>query len=146
MKKFILTFISIIALALVASAQFSTPSFGLPPFGDNTGRALVYKLVTVVDATGNDSVKLAPNAFQTIVTIAAKDSITLSAPNVTTSHLGDRITIIINSTTGTPKVKFSAYLSLWKTSGTATLSAGYVGTISLIFNGVKWVETDRLLF
>jgi hypothetical protein len=133
-------------LALTASAQFTTPRFGVPPFGDNTGRALTYNIKTITDATGNDSAKLAPNAFQTIVYLTAKDSITLSAPNVTSSYLGDRITIIIIAPSGTPKVKFSAYLGLWKTSGTATLSTGLTGTIQLIFNGTKWIETGRLIY
>lgn len=140
MKKFILLFVSIV-LALGVSAQSTSPRFGTLKNQDNTARVLTYKVATATDATGADSLVLNTTAYQTIYKIACKDSVVLKQPTIASAYYGDRLTIILTSTTGTPKVLFNG--TYWKASGTATLSTGLRGVIELVFDGAYWVESNR---
>jgi hypothetical protein len=142
MKK-LFAIIFLLSISLAMFAQSTSPKFGTLKNQDNTGRILNYKLVALTDATGNDSIAVKPNAYTTIYKIAMKDSLTLKAPVVTYCNLGDKIEIILTSTTGTPFLKF--YGTNWVTAGKATMSSGLRGVINLVFDGAKWVEENRYI-
>lgn len=140
MKKLIILLVSIV-LALGVSAQSTSPRFATAKNGDNTARVLTYKVATATDATGADTIVLVTNAYQTIYKISTKDSLVLKQPTITNAYYGDRLTIILTSTSGTPKTLFTG--SYWKSSGTATLSTGLRGVIEFVFDGGYWVESNR---
>lgn len=140
MKKIIA--ILILALtSVIAFSQVTSPRFGVTKEQDNTGRILTYAVATATDATGADSLTIKTNNYTTIYKIACKDSVVLKQPTITNAYYGDRLIIILTSTTGTPKTLF--YGSYWKSSGTATLSTGLRGVITFIFDGAYWVESSR---
>ena len=145
MKKFILILLAFAIGLTSVIAQTTTARYATPTNNDNTGRALNYKTIAYRDTTGADSLVIKPNAYETLVKLTMKDSLTLGAPTTTGCYFGDKIIILLISPSGTPKLKFSTYLSKWNTAGTATMSTGLRGAITLIFDGAKWVETSRAI-
>lgn len=141
MKNIFALFIALVAFTAV-NAQSTSPRFGTTKNSDNTGRVLTYKLVSVTDAAGADSVTIAPNAWETIYKVAALDSITFKSPVVTNSYYGDQVTLQITGTSG-DLIKFTG--SNWVSTGTATLSSGLNAIITFRFNGTKWVEQSRVV-
>jgi hypothetical protein len=141
MKNLIALFAFIFAFVAV-NAQSTSPRFGTAKNTDNTGRVLTYKLVSVTDAAGADSVTVAPNAWETLYKVAALDSITFKSPTVTNSYYGDRVVLMVSGTSG-DKVKFTG--TNWQSAGTATLSSGLVAVITFRFNGTKWIEESRVV-
>lgn len=141
MKKLFSIFAALLVFGVV-SAQSTSPRFGTAKNTDNTGRVLTYKLVSVTDAAGADSVTVAPSAFETIYKLSALDSLTFKSPTVTNSYYGDQVTIQVSGASGT-KVKFTG--TNWVSAGTATLSSGLNAIITFRFNGTKWVEQSRVV-
>jgi hypothetical protein len=141
MKNLIALFAFIFTMSMV-NAQSTSPRFGTAKNTDNTGRVLTFKLVSVTDAAGADSVTIAPNAWETIYKVAALDSLTFKSPTVTNSYYGDQITLQITGTSG-DLVKFTG--TNWVSAGTATLSSGLNAIITFRFNGTKWVEQSRVV-
>lgn len=141
MKKLFSFFAALLVIGAV-SAQSTSPRFGTAKNTDNTGRVLTYKLVSVTDAAGADSVTIAPNAFETIYKVAALDSLTFKSPTVTNSYYGDQITLQVTGTSG-DLIKFTG--TNWVSAGTATLSSGLNAIITFRFNGTKWVEQSRVV-
>jgi hypothetical protein len=141
MKNLIALFAFIFTMSVV-NAQSTSPRFGTAKNTDNTGRVLTFKLVSVTDAAGADSVTIAPNAWETIYKVAALDSLTFKSPTVTNSYYGDQITLQITGTSG-DLIKFTG--SNWVSAGTATLSSGLNAIITFRFNGTKWVEASRVV-
>ena len=142
MKKFIFALFALVFCAGAVNAQSTSPRFGTTKNADNTGRVLTYKVVTVTDAAGADSVTIAPNAFETIYKVVALDSITFKSPSVTNSYYGDQVTLQVTGTSG-DLVKFTG--TNWVSAGTATLSSGLNAIITFRFNGTKWVEQSRVV-
>ena len=140
MKK-LFAVIFLLSISLVMFAQSTSPRFGTLKNQDNTGRILNYKLVTITDATGNDSISISPNAYTTIYNITLKDSLCLKQPNVKNSYLGDNIKIILSAASGTPFLKING--TKFKAVYKATLSTNLRGVIELVFDGVNWIETGR---
>lgn len=141
MKNLIALFAFIFTISAV-NAQSTSPRFGTAKNTDNTGRVLTFKLVSVTDAAGADSVTIAPNAWETIYKVAALDSLTFKSPTVTNSYYGDQITLQITGTSG-DLIKFTG--TNWVSAGTATLSSGLNAIITFRFNGTKWVEQSRVV-
>lgn len=141
MKNLIALFAFIFTMSVV-NAQSTSPRFGTAKNTDNTGRVLTFKLVSVTDAAGADSVTIAPNAWESIYKVAALDSLTFKSPTVTNSYYGDQITFQVTGTSGN-KVKFTG--TNWVSAGTATLSSGLNAIITFRFNGTKWVEQSRVV-
>lgn len=142
MKKLIL-FLFAMVIVSVAFAQSTSPRFGTLKNQDNTGRVLTYKMVNVTDAVGADTVKIQTNAYETIYKVAAVDSITFKVNSVKTSCFGDKLTILAQGTSGSPKIKFTNSSGLWLTAGTATMSTNRRAIIVFMFDGAKWVEVSR---
>lgn len=143
MKKF-LGLILLMFAVVFASAQSTSPRFGTLKNQDNTGRVLTYKVATATDATGADSLVIKTSAFETVYKIAMKDSLYLKTPTVTNANYCDKLTIILTSTTGTPKLKIATGGN-WVSAGTATMSTGLRGIITFRFDGAKWVEESRVI-
>ena len=143
MKKIFSLILLLVGLVGIVSAQSTSPRFGTTKAQDNTGRTFTYKVSTLTDATGADTLVVTTNANVTFIKIACKDSLVLKQPTITKAYYGDKLTLILSSTTGTPKVLFTG--SYWKSSGTATLSTGLRGVIELVFDGAYWVESNRSL-
>ena len=126
----------------VLSAQSTTPRFNIntPLNGSNTGSVLSYGYKYLTDQTGADSVSILPTYYKVVYRVTLTDSFTFKQPTITSSYAGDNITIIASGASGT-KVKFTG--TNWLTSGTATLSTAGRAVIDLVFDGLKWVESNR---
>ena len=139
MKKILFAIVTL--LAVRTFAQSTAPRFGTNPNKDNTGRTLVYKLQSKVDAAGADTITItSEKAFHTIVKVELLDSLTLGSPVVTNAALGDQMVLLVSGTSG-DKLKFTG--TNWLSSATATLSSGAAAVIEFIFNGTKWQEKTR---
>lgn len=136
--------IVIIALfiGVSVSAQSTSPRFGTLKNQDNTYRVLTLKKAAIVDAAGNDTVSVSPNAFFSYVTCDAVDSVTVKIGSVANSYFGDNIQLIVSGTSG-KKVKFIGSNLL--TAGTATLSSNGRAVVTFVFDGAKWVESARVV-
>ena len=142
MKKLISFLIAIIAIVSV-NAQSTSPRWGSAKNEDNTGAVLTWKYTTLNDAIGADSVIIAPNAYTSVYKFTVVDSIYFKTPVLKNSYLGDNISLIATGSKG-GKIKFASTNLV--TSGTATLSSGGKAVIKFIFDGAKWVESDRSVF
>ena len=137
MKK-ILSITFLLCFSVVVFGQSLTPRFGILKNQDNTGRVLNYRYATLTDATGADTITITPQAYQTIVKVTNKDSLTIKSVNVM-SYLGDQLTIVTTSP--------HKHNSTLKFTGTGFANAVTITTDSLIsvvnkyvFDGVKWVK------
>ena len=142
MKK-LLSLVFLMCFVFAAIGQSTSPRWGTTANADNTGRVITYKLVTVTDAAGNDTVFVNTNASKTYYKVAALDSINFKVKGVTKAYFGDEIIIVAQAGTGTPKIKFSTSTGLWLSAGTATMSTNKRAIIRFIFDGAKWVESSR---
>lgn len=140
MKKLI--FILFAFIGFTASAQYTTPRARTGV--SNNASLNNFNYLNKTDAAGADSVALATNAYFTTYRLVLVDSFTLKQPVVTNCYAGDKIQIVISAASGTPKLKFTG--SNWLTGGTATMTTNLRGTIDLVFDGAKWVETSRYIF
>jgi hypothetical protein len=142
MKKILLIALTmvLIGVANFAHAQSTTPRFGITANNDNTGRVLTYKYLAVTDATGADSIAVTPAAWQSHYQVTLTDSFTFKQPNITRCYATDNLRIIASGASGT-KIKFTG--SYWQSAGTATLSSGGRAVIDFVFDGSKWVESNR---
>lgn len=147
MKKFL--FISFVLGVLTALAQYTTPRFGITPGDDNTGRVLTYNFVGTAEATGPDTIKIAPNAYETLVRPSGtiKDSLKINVTNITRCRVGDRLTCVFQNSSGSGhKIVFIGSNFQFSSSGaTITLVTLKRATITFIFDGVTWVEVSRVV-
>jgi hypothetical protein len=143
MKKFIGIIILLLSVSLL-SAQSTVPRFGVNPLHQgNTGFSLTYAYVAQTDVAGYDSVKVAPNAYETIYNLTiSTDSLRFGSPNCTASHLGDVMRVIVQGTATGKTLTFKSPYIIGQ--GTLTTTTKMKAVISFIFDGAKWVETGRL--
>lgn len=140
MKNIIVIFVLFCSLSVVA--QSTSPRFGTLKNQDNTYRVLTLKKSAIVDAAGNDTLSVSPNAFYSYVTCTAVDSFSVKIGSAANSYFGDNVQLIVSGSSGA-KVKFVG--SLIKSAGTATLSSNGRAIISFIFDGAYWVESARVV-
>lgn len=141
MKK-LFSLIFILSFAVAAIAQSTLPRFGTKPNQSNTGQFLTYKMTGYTFVSGADSLKLSPNAFQTIIAPdSLADSLMVKIVSVKSSYLGDKIYFTAVAKGASRKVKLvTTNLS---SAGTLTCLQNKRITIVFIFDGVKWVEVTR---
>lgn len=149
MKKYIFLILSIGLLISCAFAQSTTPRFGTTKNQDNTGRILTYKFVSTADATGADTVKLVPSAWETLIIPSAtiKDSLSYSLSSITNCYAGDiMICSFTNSSGSGHKIKFVGSNWQFGSSGSSiTLTASKRANITFAFDGAAWVEISRIV-
>lgn len=136
MRKFILISF-LFAFALSVTAQATTPRFGTTSKTDNTGRVLTYKYVT---PTYDDTITVVPNAFETIVKVAALTGNSDIFATETYSRVGDKVVFIFSASGGARTVTFRTGLTA---SATMVVDSAQVATVSFIYNGTNYVETGR---
>lgn len=143
MKKF-LGIIMLLLFVTLLSAQSLTPRYGTGLKNqDNTGRVLTYALVAQTDVSGFDSVKVTPNAYETLYNLTiSTDSLRFGTPKLTSTHLGDIIRIIVQGTSTGKTLTFRS--PLYISQGTITTTTKLKAVVSFIFDGAKWVEIQRL--
>lgn len=144
MKKFLVLALAVASVCVnahTAEAQSTSPRYTAT--GGNTGAQLNYNWITKTEATGNDTLKITPNAYHTTVraTLAA-DSLGISIKSAANCYAGDQLVIIATGASGT-KITFKS--TLFKTAGTMTLSSGGVAVMKLVFTGTAWAETSRVV-
>jgi hypothetical protein len=148
MKNF-LSIVFMLAFSIGLFAQSTNPRFGIVKNDDNTGRVLTYKFVSTVDATGADTIKLNPSAFETLIIPSAtiKDSVSYSLNSLTSSYAGDVIVCNFTNSSGSGhKVKFVGSGWQFSSSGSSiTLTTVKRAVISFRFDGTAWVETGRMV-
>lgn len=145
MKNIILIFALIAAIS--ANAQTVTPRTGTGANNDNTFRAMTVKYVAVTDATGNDTTKINFNAYQTLVRIdTLKDSVSLNFTPVSRCYFGDRATVIVKNGANAGKVKLAgSNIEVGSAGTTLSITAAKLAVIEFVFNGYKWLETNRIV-
>lgn len=161
-KAFSLSFVIILLATLVSSFISPTappnvspikadttiiPRWGTGVNQDNTGRILTYRYLLATDATGADTVKLAPRAFSTIIQYSAVDSLSFSLSNVTQCYIGDELQVLVTNSSGSGHlVKFVGTGWQFGSSGASiTLTASKRANIAFIYDGIYWVEQSRLV-
>jgi hypothetical protein len=149
MKKFLSVIIFMLAFSCGLFAQSTTPRFGIVKNDDNTGRVLTYKFVSTVDATGADTIKLNPSAFETLVVPSAtiKDSLSYAINSLTSSYVGDVMVFNFTNSSGSGhKIKFVGTGWQFSSSGSSiALTTVKRAAITFRFDGVAWVETGRMV-
>ncbi len=145
MKKLIL--IALVAFSFTAIAQSTGTRFGATKNKDNTGAILNYKVVTTDDAAGNDTIAVTPNAWETIIRPASNitDSVNIKAV-LTNCKTGDKLTVYVTKGSGAGAIRFpSAYFITSTSTQRCTLTASKSAVFVFLFNGVKFIETARLV-
>jgi hypothetical protein len=142
MKKLIAIYVLFFVVIAGACGQSTSPRFATAKNGDNTGRVITYKYVSVTDVAGADTAAVAPSAGVTTVRVSALDSVAININSLKASYAADIIRIVASGASGN-KVKFVGSNVI--TAGTATLSSGARAVITLIFDGAKWVEAGRVV-
>lgn len=153
MKK--LLFLTAILSAFVAVSQTS-PRFGLPPNGNNTGSQLTYAIITTTDVTAAtlDTIAIQPNAFETLICMKTGTAMTNLADSVcykfvssnATYKLGDQCTFMISKGTGAGKIKFGGSQYILSTASAAVALAANKSLIMRFrWNGSKWIEVSRVV-
>jgi hypothetical protein len=143
--------VGLLAILGIAStyAQSTTPRWGTNSTTnlDNTGRVLNYRYQAVTDGTGADTAKLQPRAFTTIVQCnSVVDSIAFSA-TTTNAYVGDRLIFMATNTAGSGhQLKFVGTTWQFGSGGAAAaLTASKRANLEFVFDGVSWVECQRLV-
>jgi len=146
MKNFLLLVACLFTLTVNAQSTF--PRFGITKNDDNTGRVLTYNFNNTKDVIGADTVKLNPNAFQTLVapSTAITDSLTYTA-TITKSAIGDHIIFsFINTAGANHKIKFAGANFQFSAGGSSIiLTTSKRGRITFMFDGTTWVEVSRMV-
>lgn len=131
-------------LFCTAQAQSTAPRFGTTAGRDNTGRMFTYKIQTLTDAAGNDTLTVNPSAWQTQGKITAVDSVSISFNN-TSAYYGDSYNLLITGASGTHYVRFVGSKYIIGATGNITLTSTKGCFIRFVFDGSKWVESARVL-
>lgn len=145
MKKFLFALMLVAISAVSATAQSTSPKFGTTAATDNTFRKLSLGYTSYTDATGFDSVRIAPSRYKTYYRIALTDSFRLGFPTVTKCNAGDEIVIIATGTNGNKLTFTTTAGTTWRTAGTATLSTNTSAVITFVFSGTVWIEKSRVV-
>jgi hypothetical protein len=129
-----------ILAGFTASAQSTTPRFGITASRDNTFRTLTNGWATGTDAAGADTLSFRPLTFNNVYKITMTDSVAFKISSTVNSFAGDHITIICTGDSG-DFIKFVG--SNIKADGNSTLSTNGRSVIGMIFDGAYWVESSR---
>jgi len=135
MKKLLFLVTLQIALAGSLFAQNSTPRFGSPPNGDNTGRTLPYAFKVQTYAA---ALQQFPNAFETIYKINLTGALTDSI-KVDNANIGDRVIIIFTGDT----TRVVTFTQRAHSTGTLSVANTKRAVIEFVFDGTYWLETNR---
>ena len=142
MKKIILSIVFILG-AFAMNAQHTDTRFGVAPNYDNTYRTLTLQSVGYTFVAGPDTLKLTPNAFETIVNVGAMvDSLQIQFKNIKSSWVGDKVRVIGYGSGASRKLNFVAGTNMSVGVTLTAASTKYI-SIQFIFDGIKWVEISR---
>lgn len=146
MKK-IISLLFLLAFSVSMYAQSTSPRFGTG-VRDNTGRVLTYKLVTpAADAAGNDTIYLAPNAWETIVrsSVNITDSVNYK-PSLKNVQLGDNLIVMVSKGTGSGAVRFPSTLFTCDVAiSRYTLAANKTAVFVFKFNGTRYHMVSKTI-
>jgi hypothetical protein len=141
MKKILLALM--LFSACLSGAQTAYPRAGIGSNNDNTGRTRTYSTVTITPTSTMVTVPI-QTTDEKVITIASTSISPTFTANVTSSYIGDRMTIFINlNATGTRTITPST--NIISAAATYTLAASKSAVLRYEFNGVKWIETGHTL-
>jgi len=141
----------IIAISILFSvgvnAQTVTPRFGTGANNDNTFRTLTVNYQKPVDAAGNDTIKLNLNAWSNIVRIdTLRDSLNINFTPLTKCFYGDKVQVTVKNGANAGKVKFvGSNVEVGASGLTLSITAAKRAVIEFVFDGYKWLETNRIV-
>lgn len=154
MKKFILLTLLSIGLFGIASAQTNPlqPRFDSTGFsGDNTGRVLSWSYSTIVNILPNDSNYIYPRHFveiyrDTLNSIVADSSSIVFPSKYISARVCDEVKFLIQGPSG-------GVVNFYNTSPTVTmqsqgrvvLGAKGLATVTFVYNGTYYVESNRVI-
>lgn len=156
MKKLIGIFACMLLLTTASLSQTTAPRFGTDKYGDNTGRAYTYAIITTTDVTSAtlDTITIQPKASETLICMKTgtamtnlTDSVCYKFNSTTTYYkLGDKARFMISKGTGAGKVKFGGSVYILSTASAAVaVAANKTLIMDFVWNGSKWVETARMI-
>ena len=102
------------------------------------------QLISYTDAAGGDTIKINPNAYETIIKHTLTDSVTYKLVSTSRAIVGDKITFTVINTAGGTKFRTVASGTYpFEVSGAdslMTVTASKWATQVFIFNGTSFVE------
>lgn len=148
MKKILCLSLLFCSLVAATFAQSTTPRFGIPPGGDNTGGSVTYTTATVTLAS-TDSIR--PNSFNSFYKFATLTGAKALKIKTTSAKRWDRVTLYFTADTLTAGrvVTFTptsgGIVREWTTTSgnTVTVKASKSVVMTFIFDGVTWAEETR---
>lgn len=158
MKKYLFLLLACTLLSATTFAQNTTPRYGTAPNQDHTGKNLRYGLITLADTAGSTTDTITTNGldanglsfYHTDIILTLTDSCVFSWKSIASARLGDKITLIIENTSGSGHfVNFLGYSGLstkWDMASTGTkLSPNSAKRMTAEFSwdGTAWVELSR---
>ena len=140
--KHIFLALAFVAVTIGATAQ--STSTRPAAYGTTDASSIGYKIATVADAVGTDTIAFRPNAQTNYYTVTVADSVNL---NLYTGGLykGDKMHLFITKSAGTGAVTL---LGNWVVStGTSriALTASKKNLLIFEFDGTKFIEVSRNL-
>lgn len=129
--------------ALFATSQTASPRAGTGSNNDNTGRTRTYSTVTITPTSTMVTVPI-QTTDEKVITIASTSISPTFTANVTSSYIGDKMTVFVNlNATGTRTITPST--NIISAAATYTLAASKSAVLKYEFNGAKWIETGHTL-
>ncbi len=133
MKK-IFVVATFLMIASFVSAQSTSPRFGTPPSGDNTGRVLTY-LYQSKAYVATDTIKA--NAYEVTVKYAAITGAMTIKANVTTAHVTDKLNLVLVPDDTARLVTLSTGFAV---ASKILLAPNSKVVVAFTFNGTAWVK------
>lgn len=155
MKKILLAAVSLCLLTVTALGQSSTPRYGTSPTQDNTFRNLSLKKVVIADTAGSttDTIQILPSKFSNNYQLTVTDSVALSVQSLSSSYYSDRISLVVENTSGANHIVYFTNASYKGVSGWSmktadmkiSLSSGKRAFVQFYFDGTAWVEEYEIV-
>lgn len=133
MKKLV-SILFLFAFVLFASAQYTSPRFGVLANQDNTGRVLTYAYQT---PTFSSSKVITCNAYETTVKMGTLTGAQTLTANVTSCHAGDKLNLLLTDDGSGRVVTFSTGFA---SGGNITMGSSAKASLYFVFNGVGWFQ------
>lgn len=143
MKKLLFLFSFFCLIGATVQAQSTTPAFSTTANSAILSPSLAYRFQVI--PTGEDTIKVLPGAYETIIKpqAAMTSNLLVYIPTVKKASLGDKIYCTFLADGTARVVTFGG--SSTTTAGTVTAAINKRATLTLMFDGTRFVEIARFV-
>jgi len=143
--KQLITLVAFIALGFSANAQFRTTRQAY--FGVQDASVTGYKTITVSDTAGAtvDTIRIRPASSITDLNYVTTDSAAINLYSLASCYKGDEIHFWVTNGGFTNALYLTGSFVFSTGTGRIALTANKSSMIAFRFDGVKFVEIDRVL-